>query len=59
MVDRLTHANVKDDPDALKEVERLLTALKDGFEGAAQEVLHTEAITEESKMTKEGVCLAI
>jgi flagellar protein FliS len=59
MVDRLTHANVKNDPDALKEVERLLTALKDGFEGAAQEIVPTQAIAKESKMTKEGVCLAI
>ena len=34
MIDRLTHANVKNDPQALDEVERLLIELKEGFEGA-------------------------
>lgn len=37
MMDRLTHANVKNDTEALDEVGRLLTELKEGFEGALQE----------------------
>ncbi len=59
MVNRLTHANVKNDPDALNEVEKLLTELKDGFEGAAQNIVPTQAKAKEPKMAKEGVCLAI
>jgi len=60
MVDRLTHANVKNDPDALDEVERLLTELKDGFEGAAQKIGPVQAKTKEpEKAEEEGVCLAI
>lgn len=60
MVDRLTHANVKNDPDALDEVERLLTELKDGFEGAAQKIVPVQAKTKEpEKAEEEGVCLAI
>ena len=39
MMDRLTHANVENDTEALNEVERLLTELKDGFEGALQKDL--------------------
>jgi flagellar protein FliS len=37
MMDRLTDANVKNDTEALDEVGRLLTELKEGFEGALQE----------------------
>ena len=37
MMDRLPHANVKNDTEALDEVGRLLTELKEGFEGALQE----------------------
>ena len=60
MVDRLTHANVKNDPDALDEVERLLTELKDGFEGAAQKIVPVQAKTKgPEKAEEEGVCLAI
>jgi flagellar protein FliS len=60
MVDRLTHANVKNDPDALDEVERLLTELKDGFEEAAQKIVPVQAKTKEpEKGEEEGVCLAI
>jgi flagellar protein FliS len=34
---RLTVANVKNDPESLKEVERLLAELYEGFKGAAQQ----------------------
>jgi len=37
MMDRLTHANVKNDTEALDEVGRLLAELKEGFEGTLQE----------------------
>jgi flagellar protein FliS len=36
MIKRLTHANIKNDPDALKEVERLLCELQEGFKAAAK-----------------------
>lgn len=36
MIKRLTHANVKNDPDALEEVERLLCELHEGFKVAAK-----------------------
>ena len=36
MIKRLTHANVKNDPDALEEVERLLCELHEGFKAAAK-----------------------
>jgi flagellar protein FliS len=35
MMNRLTTANIKNDPEALKEVERLLGQLYEGFKGAA------------------------
>jgi flagellar protein FliS len=59
MVDRLVHANVKNDPAALDEVERLLTEIKDGFEGAAQKIVTTQAKGNEPNTVEEGVCLAI
>lgn len=61
MMDRLTHANVKDDREALNEVERLLTELKDGFEGALQKDLKEASVqpkVEESVM-QGGIRLAI
>ena len=39
MMDRLVYASVKNDIEAIDEVERLLTELKDGFEGALQKDL--------------------
>ena len=36
MIKRLTHANIKNDPEALEEVERLLCDLQEGFKGAAK-----------------------
>ena len=35
MMNRLTTANIKNDPEALKEVEQLLGQLYEGFKGAA------------------------
>ena len=36
MIKRLTHANIKNDPEALEEVERLLCDLQEGFKGAVK-----------------------
>ena len=36
MIKRLTHANIKNDPEALEEVERLLCELHEGFKAAAK-----------------------
>lgn len=36
-MDRLGIANIRNDPEALKEVERLLAELYEGFKGAAQQ----------------------
>ena len=37
MMNRLGAANIKNDPEALEEVERLLRELYEGFKGAAQQ----------------------
>ena len=58
MMNRLGTANVKNDPEALEEVERLLSELYEGFKGAAQQVAGpVYAKTAESEMT-EGVSIA-
>jgi flagellar protein FliS len=49
MMDRLTHANVKNNTGALDEVERLLTELKEGFEGALQEVIEEVPVQPEAE----------
>ncbi len=36
MIKRLTHANIKNDPEALEEVDRLLGELHEGFKAAAK-----------------------
>ena len=36
MIKQLTHANIKNDPEALEEVERLLCELQEGFKVAAK-----------------------
>jgi len=61
MMDRLTHANVKNDPEALNEVERLLTELKDGFEGALQKDLKEASVQPkvEEPVMQGGIRLAI
>lgn len=61
MIDRLTHANVKDDPEALNEVERVLTELKDGFEGALQKDLKEASVQPkvEEPVMQGGIRLAI
>ena len=60
MMDRLTHANVKNDTEALDEVERLLTELKEGFEGALQEVIEEVTVQPEAEkpVIKGGTRLA-
>ena len=61
MMDRLTHANVKNDPEALNEVERLLTELKDGFEGVLQKDLKEASVQPKVKepVMQGGIRLAI
>ena len=62
MMDRLTHANVKNDTEALDEVGRLLTELKDGFEGALQEEPKEAPVQpeiEEPVMQEGGIRLAV
>ena len=59
LMDRLTVANVKNDPEALGEVEKLLQELYEGFKGAArQEAPPVYAKTAESEMTG-GLAIAI
>ncbi len=55
LTNRLTTANIKNDPEALDEVGRLLRELYEGFKGAA---VPAHAKNSESKM-KEGVRIAI
>lgn len=58
MMNRLCTANIKNDPEALEEVERLLGELYEGFKGAAQrEALPVYAKKTESEMTG-GVSIA-
>ena len=62
MMDRVTHGNVENDPGALHEVERLLTELKDGFEGAVQKEpkeAPVEPKIEEPEMQGGGIRLAV
>ncbi len=59
LMDRLTVANVKNDAEALEEVERLLGKLYEGFKGAAQrEALPVYAKNAESEMMG-GLAIAI
>lgn len=59
MTNRLTHANVKNDPDALEEVEMLLSELHEGFKGAAlKSVGPVYAREAESEMTG-GLSIAV
>ncbi|MEA3221858.1 MAG: flagellar export chaperone FliS, partial [Thermodesulfobacteriota bacterium] len=58
LMGRLGAANIKNDPEALEEVERLLRELYEGFKGAAQrEALPVYAKKTESEMTG-GVSIA-
>jgi len=59
MINRLTTANIKNDPEALKEVERLLGELYEGFKQiAGQDVLPGYTKNAEPEMRR-GVSLAI
>ena len=59
MINRLTTANIKNDPKALEEVERLLGKLYEGFKQiAGQDVLPVYIKNAEPEMTG-GVSLAI
>lgn len=52
LMDRLTVANVKNDPEVLEEVERLLGELYEGFNGAAKKSDGTVYVRKaESQMT--------
>ena len=58
LMDRLGTANIKNDPEALEEVERLLRELYEGFKGAAQQAARpVYAQKAESEMTG-GVSIA-
>ena len=62
MMNRLTDANVKNDTDALNEVGRLLTELKEGFEGALQKEPKEAPVQpeiEEPGMQEGGIRLAV
>ena len=59
LIDRLSIANIKNDPDSLKEVERLLAELHEGFKDAAQQNAGpVYAKSTESEMTG-GLAIAI
>jgi flagellar protein FliS len=59
MMNRLTTANIKNDPEPLKEVEQLLGELYEGFKQiTGQDVLPAYTNSAESEMTG-GVSLAI
>jgi flagellar protein FliS len=59
LINRLTTANIKNDPEALEEVERLLGELYEGFKGAFQrEAMPVYAKNTESEIT-EGVSIAV
>jgi len=60
LMDRLTVANVKNDPEALVAVESILGELYEGFKGAANQLAAPAPVyakTAESEMT-EGVSIA-
>lgn len=59
LMNRLTHANIKNDPEPLNEAERLLAVLYEGFKDAArQDAGPVYAKYAESKMTG-GLAIAI
>ena len=59
LMNRLTTANIKNDPEALEEVERLLGELYEGFKGAFQRAAGpVYAKNTESEIT-EGVNIAV
>ena len=61
MIDRLTHANVKNYPEDLDEVERLLIELKEGFEGAFENGPKEASLQPESEEpgTQGGIRVAV
>ncbi|NVM21123.1 MAG: flagellar export chaperone FliS [Desulfobacterales bacterium] len=61
IMDRLTVANVNNDPGPLAEVEKLLVTLKEGFEGAVQKELAEAPVQPKAHQpgTQEGVRFAI
>jgi len=59
LMNRLSTANIKNDPEALEEVERLLGELYEGFKGAVQRAaMPVYAKNTESEIT-EGVNIAV
>ena len=60
MINRLTTANIKNDPEALKEVEQLLGELYEGFKEAAAQMAGGSVHAENNKPEMmRGVSLAI
>jgi flagellar protein FliS len=60
VMERLTTANIKNDPEALKEVEQLLSELYEGFKGAAAQMADGSVYSEnyEPKMMR-GMNIAV
>ena len=59
MVTRLTEANIKNDTEPLREVERLILSLKEGFSEASR--IRRQSAVRRPEPTREsrGVCVAI
>ncbi|MCG8473560.1 MAG: flagellar export chaperone FliS [Desulfobacterales bacterium] len=57
MINRLTHANVSCDVEAIREVERLITELKEGFVEASRSLRKAPAAPRPAESTR--VCVAI
>ena len=60
-VERLTHANIRNDPEAIREVEKLLGQLYDGFKEAALQAAGSNAIhgTPAPEMAGGGMRIAV
>lgn len=61
MIERLTIANINNDPQALDEVERILSELREGFEGAIKEECTRSPIYRgiEESGSQRSFCLAV
>ncbi|WP_300674441.1 flagellar export chaperone FliS [Desulfoluna sp.] len=59
MARRLTEANIKNDTESLREVERLMLSLKEGFSEASRIRRQSTARRPEKTRERCGVCVAI
>ena len=59
MVTRLTEANIKNDTEPLREVERLILSLKEGFSEASRIRRQSAVRRPEPQRESRGVCVAI